>query len=203
MTSMKLRVAVAILFVSVTGTEASADDFDRRGWYVGVGAGVGVDFLSDFVESETGGAVVINPTGTFNARGGYRAFSWLAFEAMYEGVYGLSTDFLGTEVSRYSFHSIVFNAKLILPIWRIQPYFIVGGGPQQGSFDGRDILAALDEARWDPAFRAGVGLDVYATKSWLINFELAPSIRFRDYVIPTTSTDNVTLTFSAGVQYRF
>jgi opacity protein-like surface antigen len=200
---MKLRVAVAILFVSVVGTEASADDFDRRGWYVGVGVGVGVDFLSDFVEGITGGTVVINPTGSFNARGGYRAFSWLAFEAMYEGVYQMSTELDGIEVSRHSFHSILFNAKFILPIWRIQPYFIVGGGPQQGSFDAKGGLAASDEARWDPAFRTGIGLDLYATKSWLINFELAPSIRFRDYVIPKESTDNVTLTFTGGVQYRF
>jgi opacity protein-like surface antigen len=200
---MKLRVAVAILFASMVGTESSADDFDRRGWYVGVGVGVGVDFLSDFVENATSGTVKINPTGSFNARGGYRAFSWLAFEGMYEGVYQMSTELDGVEVSRHSFHSILFNVKFIVPIWRIQPYFILGAGPQQGSFDGEGPLALLDEARWDAAVRTGFGLDIYATKNWLINFELAPSIRFRDYILPTTSTDNVTLTFTGGVQYRF
>jgi opacity protein-like surface antigen len=200
---MKLWVAVAILFVSMVGTEASADDFDRRGWYVGGGFGVGVDFLSSFLESESGGVVQINPTGSINVRGGYRAYSWLALEAMYEGVYDLSTEIAGTEVSRSSFHSILFNAKFIVPIWRIQPYFIIGGGPQQGSFDGDGVLAGLDAARWDAAIRTGVGLDIYATKSWLVNFELAPSVRFKDYVLPTISTDNVTLTFTGGVQYRF
>jgi opacity protein-like surface antigen len=200
---MKLWVAVAILLASVVGTEASADDFDRRGWYVGVGAGVGVDFLSDFIENATDGTVKINPTGTFNARGGYRTFSWLAFEAMYEGVYQMATELDGIEVSRHSFHSILFNAKFIVPIWRIQPYLVLGAGPQQGSFDGKGVLATEHLARWDVAVRTGVGLDIYATRNWLINFELAPSIRFTDYILPTTSTDNVTLTFTGGVQYRF
>ncbi|MBW2697406.1 MAG: outer membrane beta-barrel protein [Deltaproteobacteria bacterium] len=200
---MKLRIIAVILCASVIATEAVADDFDRRGWYVGVGAGAGWDFLSEFIEEETGGIVALRPTGSFNARAGYRVFSWLAFEGMYEGVYGLTTEILGVEVGRYSFNSLLFNVKLIVPIWRLQPYFILGAGGQQGSFDGNGILDGFDASRWDPVVRTGFGLDAYVTKHWIVNVELTPSIRFTDWIDPSVSTDNVTLTLSGGVQYRF
>ena len=52
--------------------------------------------------------------------------------------------------------------------------------------------------------RFGFGLDAYLTENWLLNIELAPSIRFTDWGdIGSESTDNVTLTFSGGFQYRF
>jgi hypothetical protein len=186
------------------GTEAKADEFDRHGWFVGVGAGAGFDFISDFVLGISGGVVEIRPTGTFNLRGGYRVFSWLAFEGMYEGVYGFGTEVLGVNVSSQTFNSLVVNAKFIVPTWRLQPYLLLGGGGQQGSFDGKGpTFGPFDVSRWDPVVRVAIGLDVYVTKHWVIDLELAPSIRFTDFVIPTTATDNVTLTFSGGVQYRF
>lgn len=52
--------------------------------------------------------------------------------------------------------------------------------------------------------RTAIGLDGYITENWLLNLELAPSIRFADYSnIPSETTDNVTLTVGVGVQYRF
>ena len=108
------RTIIAVLFASLLASPAGADAFDRRGWFVGVGGGVGVDFLSDFVEAETMGLVDIKSAGSFNARGGYRLFSWLALEAMYEGVYGLKTEVVGVEVSTLDTHSFLANAKLIV-----------------------------------------------------------------------------------------
>ena len=72
------------------------------------------------------------------------------------------------------------------------------------AFDRRGWLDTFDTERWDLLLRVGIGLDAYVTEHWLVNLELAPSIRFADYGnIPSTSTDNVTLTFSGGIQYRF
>ena len=66
------------------------------------------------------------------------------------------------------------------------------------------LLSGLDANRWDLMLRFGIGLDAYVTKHWLLNLELAPSIRFTDYGnIGSESTDNVSLTFSGGIQYRF
>ncbi len=171
---------------------------------MGVGGGLGADFLADFVEAETMGLVDIKSTGSFNARGGYRLFSWLALEAMYEGVYGLKTEVVGVEVATIDLHSLLANAKLILPVWRLQPYLGLGIGAQQGTFDGKGLLDPFDTERWDLLLRVGIGLDAYVTEHWLVNLELAPSVRFTDYGdIGSPSTDNVTLTFSGGIQYRF
>ena len=198
------RTVLAVFFASLLASPAWADDFDRRGWFVGVGGGVAVDFLSAFLEDETGGAFGIDPTGSLNVRGGYRVFSWLAFEGMYEGAYNYKTTFLGEEVATSSTHSLLANAKLIVPTWRLQPYLALGIGAQHGDFDGRAILERLDTTRWDLVLRFGFGLDAYVTKHWLVNLELAPAVRFADYSnIPSASTDQVSLTFSGGLQYRF
>jgi len=62
----------------------------------------------------------------------------------------------------------------------------------------------LDTSRWDLVLRICLGLDAYLTEHWLVNVELAPSIRFTDYGdIPSQSTDNASLTLSGGIQYRF
>lgn len=198
------RILLVVLCASVLASPVRADDFDRPGWFVGVGGGLGADFLSDFIEDRTMGVVDIESTGSFNARGGYRWFSWLALEAMYEGVYGLKTRVLGVEVARFSTHALLANVKLILPIWRLQPYLGLGVGAQQATFDGLGVLEPFDTDRWDLLLRVGLGLDAYVTKNWLLNVEIAPSVRFADYGDPLgTSTDNVSLTFTGGVQYRF
>jgi hypothetical protein len=52
--------------------------------------------------------------------------------------------------------------------------------------------------------RLALGLDLYLTEHWLLNSELAPSVRLTDWGdIPSELTDNVTLTLSFGAQYRF
>ena len=72
----------------------------------------------------------------------------------------------------------------------------------QATFDGSGVLEPFDTERWDLLLR--VGLDAYVTKNWLVNVELAPSVRFAEYGdILGTATDNVSLTFTGGVQYSF
>ena len=62
----------------------------------------------------------------------------------------------------------------------------------------------LDLRRWDFTLRFAFGIDAYITENWLVNLELAPSMRFADYgKIVSKTTDNVLLTIGAGVQYRW
>lgn len=198
------RTFLGVLLASLLASPSWADDFDRRGWFVGAGGGVAADFLSTFVKNQTMGLVDIGSTGSANVRGGYRLFSWLALEGMYEGAYGYKTTAAGVEVASFDTHSFLANLKLYLPIWRLQPYLGLGLGAQYGVYDGMGVLDPFDTSRWDLLLRIGLGLDAYLTKHWLLNAELAPSIRFADYAnIPSASTDNVSLTFSGGVQYRF
>jgi opacity protein-like surface antigen len=195
-----LFILVGLLFAS----PAAAEDWGRRGWYAGLGAGTGSDFLDSVFEEATMGVVTVGTTGSFNARGGYRLLSWLALEAMYEGVYGIPISVAGTNAASFDTHSFLANGRLILPIGRFHPYFILGLGAQYGVFDGRGSLAGADLSRWDLGIRTGLGLDAYVTRNWLLNVELAPTIRVTDYGnIGSQITDNVSLTFSVGAQYRF
>ena len=118
---------------------------------------------------------------------------------------GFETKILDQRVATFSLHSFVGNFKLIVPTWRVQPYLMVGPGAQYGNFDGKGVLFdLLDTTRWDFMLRTAIGIDGYITENWLVNLEVAPSIRFADYSrIPRETTDNVSLTVGLGVQYRF
>jgi opacity protein-like surface antigen len=207
-TFIRLVTLFTVLLASpaVAAGPAEADDFARRGWFVGVGGGVATDFLSELIKENSAGLVDITSTGTFNFRAGYRLLSWLALEGMYEGAYGYKTEVAGFELASLNTHSLLGNIKLIAPVWRFQPYFLLGVGAQYGDWDS-DLpldLVLPDIQRWDLVVRPALGLDSYVTKNWLLNLEIAPSIRVRDFGdIPSAATDNVSLTFSVGVQYRF
>ena len=205
---------IAVLLMAGTSWAADpAPNYARSGWYLGVGGGVAFDFLEDAVADKTGGVVDLLAGGSFNARGGYRVTSWFALEIMYEGNYAMAVETLGVEIAEFSAHSFVVNLKFIAPIWRIHPYLAFGPGVQYGNFNGEGMLPGplppldldtLDTTRWDFTLRTAIGVDAYISENWLLNVELAPSIRFADYGnIPSKTTDNVTLTVSAGVQYRF
>jgi hypothetical protein len=110
----------------------------------------------------------------------------------------------GSEIANTNFHSLLANLKFILPIKRFQPYIAIGGGAQHGEVAGRGVLAGPKVSGWDPVIRLALGLDLYLTEHWLLNSELAPSVRLTDWGdIPSELTDNVTLTLSFGAQYRF
>jgi len=194
-------VLLSVFVIAGTSSAAGPEaDYKRPGWFVGVGGGLAVDFLSEAVEDVTGGVVELTDGGTFNARIGYRLNSWFAVEGMYEGMWGIGTKVLDVKVGESSYNGIFGNLKFILPTWRLHPYFALGFGGQQGEFSS-DFL---DVDRWDFAMRFPLGLDGYITENWVLNLELAPTIRFTDWgEIPSEATDNVTLTFSVGVQYRF
>lgn len=205
-----IALPIATLLMATASIADDKPNYGHSGLYLGVGGGVAFDFLSDFVESKTAGIVDLTSGGSFNARLGYRLTSWFATELMYEGNYNSGVELLGVEAAQFSSHSVLANLKFLLPIWRIHPYLSLGIGAQYGDFDGFDVLPPpfdlnrLDTTRWDVVLRVGVGIDAYITDHWLVNVDLAPSIRFTDYGnIPSQSTDNVAMTLSGGVQYRF
>jgi opacity protein-like surface antigen len=201
-------ILIAGLFMASTSRAIeSAPDYARRGWYVGLSAGTGIPFLEDAIQDELGRAIELNLGGAFIARCGYRATPWLAIETLYEGVYSSDVEIRGaaTAATR-STHSFVANLKLILPLRRVQPYLTIGPGAQYGVFNARGPFdnLDLDQSRWDFMARIGVGVDTYVTENWLVNVELAPSVRFSDYSnIPSETTDNILLTIGVGFQYRW
>ena len=225
---MASRIALALIASLVFAAPAVAGDWGRSGWYVGAGGGVGWDFLEDLVEDRVNElcgdkCIDLNTGGTFNFRGGYRLTSWFAVEGMYEGVYGISAktakDLIcddvcnppiaidkGAKFTDLTLHNFLANAKFILPIKRFQPYFLLGLGAQYHTAKlFPDALGdLLETSRTDLVIRPGVGLDFALTESWMLNSELGIPVSFRDYGdIPSATTDNVSLTLSFGLAYRF
>ena len=202
---MRIRLLLAPILALAFASPVTASEWTRPGWYFGAGGGAGFNFFNKYIEESVPIPVVdIDPAGSANVRGGYRIWSWFALEAMYEGAYDAQINVLDLPFAKLSTHSFLGNLKFILPIMRFQPYLLVGGGAQYGQFRS-ELPAPLDKQnRWDPTLRVGVGLDFYITENWVVDLELAPSIRFKDYSdIPSAGTDNVTMTLSGGVQYRF
>ena len=213
LTTSLFRVAGSLILIPITvllmatASWSAEPNYARPGWYLGVGVGTGIPFLEDAIQGALGEAIGLNAGASVNARGGYRVTSWFAIEALYEGVYGSDIEILGmTTAAERTTHSFVANLKFIVPIWRVHPYLAIGPGAQYGIFNDHLPFdpVDLDLRRWDFMLRVALGIDAYITQNWLVNLELAPSMRFADYKnIPSKTTDNVLLTIGAGVQYRF
>jgi hypothetical protein len=211
---MKLRSAFIVVAVlgaflissPVMAEKSSWKKFNQPGPYVAVGFGGAFDFLEDIIEEEWPSELPgldIESGWSANVRAGYRVASWIGFEAMYEGMYDLDMVVTGVGTA-YSFesHSFFGNLKLIIPLWRVQPYFLFGLGAQYGKIEGP--VGILATKRWDFVIRPAFGLDVSVTENWVLFAELGLPVRFADWTdIPSQLTDNVSLTAGGGLQYRF
>jgi hypothetical protein len=227
----RLALALALAASLVFAGTATAGDYGRSGWYLGAGGGAGWNFFAEAITGSANNKCVddclqTDAGGTFNFRGGYRLTSWFAVEAMYEGMYGLTIstaqdincddcnpplDMIdipqGYPLVDFDMHNFLANMKFIAPIKRVQPYFILGLGAQYHTAELVPGLLLGDvgtTSRTDFVIRPGLGLDLYVTESWLINTELGVPVSFRRYSnIPSATTDNISLTVSFGLTYRF
>lgn len=194
-------ILISALLLAAPAMAERGKSFNEPGPYASVGFGAAFDFLEDIIEEEFPIADI--ETGwSANARVGYRTFSWLSFELLYEGMYALDFTLDGAHVGRTTTHGLYGAFKLVAPIWRFQPYFSFGLGAQFGKWEG--AVGILDASRWDFAIRPAIGLDVALTENWALFTELGLPVRFADWGdIPSEITDNVTLSVGGGIQYRF
>jgi len=206
---------------------AAADEFDRPGFYLGAGASGGFFMFKDSIEEESLGLVSVEDSWGLNGRLGYRIFSWLAVEAQYERMNGFqlaSQVPLVGNLARLTAHTATVNLKLMLPVWRIHPYILLGPGVSLYQFnDSTGGLATAALSAGLPAFlavpllqsqdtevalagRAGIGFDTYITRSLVFNLEASA-------VLSTRSLDNPVgiggltplhyISAQAGLQWRF
>lgn len=226
---MPNRIAIlvmALLFLlAPLSAAARPDAFDRPGGYISL---LGVyqhnvfeskleDLLQD-AASPIAVSLSIEDSGGLGGVLGYRLASFFAVELQYEWLdeYKIEGSVAGLPTSSiYSIdaHNLTANAKLILPIWRIQPYLSVGVGFASWEVD-RGPLAAGVEAL-DPdvsidggqqlefAGRAGLGLDLYLTPNLVLNAQ-------GQIVLTTLEEPELGdiaafnyVGFAAGLTYRF
>ncbi|MAG32002.1 MAG: hypothetical protein CL908_14055 [Deltaproteobacteria bacterium] len=226
-------LATALQFArpGMAAAESSAepDPFDRPGFYAGIGGSYQYNVFSsrieDVIEDEVDDALPgananfdLDDSGGFNALVGYRLVSWFALELQYEWVneYDIegSTDTPApVSGSLYGIegHTLTANTKWIIPFWRVQPYFLLGGGMALSRVDKGDLASALnalggeidDGTHAKPAARTGFGLDLYLTRHIVINAQTSAVLTTLKEPDIGDVDDLNYMTFAAGLQYRF
>jgi outer membrane protein W len=187
-----------------------AKDRGRFGPYLGVNALYAVNLfesgLSDSLGALGNGLTVKNSPG-LNARLGLRLFSWLALEAQYEWVHAFEVDLpaaapAGVDITS---HTGTLNAKIFIPIAMIHPYLLGGVGYNYYEYTGTGNAAGIADGTQDGfAGRLGCGVDLYITRSLLVNAEVTALLTTNDLDFNAGSLSGIHyLSVSAGLQYRF
>lgn len=213
-------LAVLLLMLPSAAIASQDDDpYDRPGFYIGVSGAYTHNFFDDQIddafEDQVGNVDVdIDDSFGINARIGYRAASFIAFELQYEWIDNFETTVTisgplgGDATFDITGHTLTANMKLIVPSWRIQPYFLLGAGyalydVDTNSFSSTQGFDGGKESGF--AARAGGGIDWYLTQSLVFSTELTALVTTQDFNKPDNGDiDNLYyLSMSAGLQWRF
>lgn len=202
-TLKRTALALALSASLFVASAAQAGDFGKRGLYFGLNGAYGIDLFSAELAGVTVGSIPgisIGNSGGLNTRVGYRAFSVLALEAEYEWMKGIDVALNGVEVGTYKPHSLTGNAKLFLPIWRIQPYLLAGAGI---SIWQVEVIGGPDLDGTGFAFRGGAGADVYLTESLSVNAEGTAVLNTSGFEVDLVTANLYYFSISAGLTYHF
>jgi opacity protein-like surface antigen len=224
--SHALFVALTLLLVAAPAqTRASDDDtsFSDPGFYVGV-SGV---YTHNFFDAQVDDAISdlfapakvdasIDDSWGINARVGYRAASWFAVEAQYEYIdafdvkakVGAPVSLPNTTFFSIEGHAFTGNARLILPIWRVQPYLLFGAGYALYESDVKSFAKPLlGNGGKESGFagRAGGGIDFYLTEHIVANAEVTALVTTQDFGSPDTGDidDLYYVSIGGGLRYQF
>ena len=179
------------------------DDFDRKGFYVGVGLG-GAFYteVKDDLEKESLAALgyvipvdVEVPPG-LDARVGYRFHPRLAGELQLQWFPKADIEFADVKALKLETLTLTGNVKGYLLTGRIQPFLLVGAGLMH--FDAKDTLGlGVSTKGEDFAARFGGGVDGYLHRNLLFALDTS-------YVLPIGDADGLEhVSWSLGFQYRF
>ena len=112
---------VLAVMMSFTGPASAGDDalfgktkWSRPGLYLGAGFGAAWDFLEDPIEGVVP-QLDIKTGWSANVRAGLRFTSWFAFEALYEGQYGIKAELDGNEFATSTTHPLPGSCEATRP----------------------------------------------------------------------------------------
>jgi outer membrane protein W len=163
-----LSLALSCALVPSLRARADDADFARRGAYVGIGASRGFNSFGEAVHDATNTTSIdVEDTWGLNARAGYRFAKWFALEGEYEWLDGFPVRFQTTDLAEITTHTLTVNARFIVPLGRVQPYFVMGFGGIFFDTNNQTFLHfSADDA---PCGRLGAGVDFYVTRNLLLN----------------------------------
>jgi opacity protein-like surface antigen len=201
--------ALAVLVVSLASDAARAedDDFGRSGPYLAVGASRSIDLVEPFLDgTPVLDQIDISDSWGANGRIGYRLTSWFSLEAEYEWLEPFNVSLQGVHLGTLGAQSATGNLRFTLPLNRFQPYFLLGAGAIFLKVDDPLGVLSVDHSAF--AGRVGLGIDVYLTRSFLLNAGvegvLSPAeIRLSTGAATYSEHGLGTLTFQFGFGYRF
>ncbi len=202
---------------------ADDDPFDRSGAYIQLSGVYQHNVFENRIEELLDDAVPvpvslsIEDSGGLSALVGYRLASFFAAELQYEWVdeYDISGSAGAFSGSFYSItgQTLTANTKFIIPVWRIQPYLVIGVGFSSWEVDRGALGIVLEglspEIQIDNgnqtafAGRAGLGLDIYITEHIVLNAQGQVVLSTLKQPDLGDIDDLNYLGFSAGLQYRF
>ena len=112
---------------------------------------------------------------------------------------------LDQDLGDFKPNTVTANLKFIIPVWRIQPYLLAGGGVAIWDIDS----PIQNQSSTGFAGRVGVGIDTYLTKHWVFNLE-ATGVLNTNNIDPSKISNDITsishlyyFSMSAGITYRF
>ena len=205
---MPIRAVAVIFAIACCGAPGNAaageEDYSRFGLYVGLGPSLVVPRFDDEFTDWAGAPADVDDSVGLVARFGLRMLPFLGAELQYEGVKGYDVELPDGSGFRMDSHTLTVNAKFYVPIWRIQPYAMAGIG-----FTHYDIHNRF-ELKGGGSFalggRVGGGLDLYLTRSLVINGEVSVVLTNGEMVDtpPGASIDGLHyLSAQLGLTYRF
>jgi opacity protein-like surface antigen len=204
-------VAFMGLFVSVGSSDAAAPeavepDYDRPGWYIGIGSFAAIP---DFdLTTDDLGVVPPQPANTdpdfdsrpgIDFRVGYRLAPRWSLEFDYQWQQGFqSRNPDVAPIVEIDTHLLSLNAKFFLLKKRWQPYGLLGASLL---IFNTEIFDDQFKKPWNVDYgfapRFGGGLDFYISEHWIVYAE-------GTYIVPVGVTDGANMgTVGGGFQYRF
>lgn len=200
--SMMLWAGVLSGVVSPQTAIAEDDDYSRPGVYLGGGFTYAIeDFALGEAEAIAGANIDTSNSLGFHARAGYRVNRHVAGELLFEYYDSFEFETAGVEFAEAEGWSLSANGKLYLVSgpFRFQPYALLGLGVAKAEIkDTLGVGLAVDTTEF--IVRFGGGLDLYATRNVVLNFEAG-------YILPAGSRNDLedfpAVSLMFGAQYRF
>ena len=174
--------------------EEGGGGFDRPGFYGSISAMYAVENISDqkvrFGDEKT--TTGFDDAWGGNFRLGYRVNEVLGVEFEWEGFQEFS-DSKGTQVDIKGWLGTL-NARAHIPLGRIQPFLLIGGGLMQTRTNGPNSSSLTEESA---VIRGGGGVDAYITENIVFTTDVTYVVPFYD----NRDIDYVSISFGLG--YRF
>lgn len=165
-----------------------APDYSRSGWYL---AASGVYLVENWTGSNDDAGA--DDTQGFNLRVGSRLTEWASLELEFEWI----DDFFPDERQDFQIVTGAVNTRVYPLGGRFQPFILAGLGIVSSVVDHRDRDSSIKQSNADWGFRAGGGLDVYATDRIAVSLEATHVWTVGD----VKDIDHVSI--GMGILYRF